>query len=255
VNPPAVYTPGHNEAVTAFMARRCAETHAAFVLPILRPDWRVLDLGCGPGTITVGLATRVPCGSVLGIDIHPGQIERARELGRARHLVNIAFEVGTIESLNLSDGTFDLIFAHAVFEHLGTPIESLSALRRFLKPAGCVAVRSPEWGGFVVHPETPYVDRALAAYEKLQRGNGGDLRSGRKLASWLARAGFSDIRRSASYEIYDRAEDIASYLAAQLERDGQPDAGAALRDWAREPEALFAQAWFEAIGCNAGANP
>src|SRR4051812_14282356 len=94
----AVYTPGHSAAVTAFMARRSAESHAAFLLPHLRPHWRILDVGCGPGTITVGLAERVPGGSVLGLDLHSGQVAQARALADQRGLANAEFAVARIES-------------------------------------------------------------------------------------------------------------------------------------------------------------
>src|SRR6185436_19717717 len=108
VHPSAVYTPGHSEAVTAFMARRSAESHAAFVLPHLRPDWRVLDLGCGPGTITTDLAARMPRGGVVGIDLNAGQIAHARELARARGIANVEFKVMSLESLALPVESFDL---------------------------------------------------------------------------------------------------------------------------------------------------
>jgi len=248
VNPPAVYTPGHTADVTAFMARRSATSHAAFVLPHLRPDWRVLDLGCGPGSITTDLGTCIPRGSIVGVDMHPGQIAHARELARARGTSNVEFAVMSVESLTFPLETFDLIFAHAVIEHLGAPVDALRELRRFLKPGGLIALRSPDWGGLVLHPDAPGLVHALAAYEGLQKNNGGDLRAGRKLGAWLKQAGFTAVRRSASYQIYEHADEIASYLADQLERAVPGDAGPILRTWAQEPDAVFAQAWFEAIG-------
>lgn len=248
MNPPATYTPGHSESVSAFMARRTVETHGAFVLPHLRPDWRILDLGCGPGTITLGLAARVPHGSVLGLDMNAGQIERARSLARERGVPNVSFEVGTVETVTLPAGGFDLVFAHAVLEHLGAPVDLLRRLRGCLRPGGLVALRSPEWGGFVLEPSSREVESAMTAYERLQQGNGGNLRAGRKLAAWLGQAGFGRVLRSASYEIYADPALIATYLAAQLEAAGHADAGAALRAWGAQPGAMFAQAWFEAIG-------
>ena len=244
----ASYTPGHSESVTAFMARRTAESHAAFMLPRLRPDWRVLDVGCGPGTITADLAARVPQGSVLGLDMNAGQVERARQLARDRGLRNLDFQVRPIGAMNLPRAAFDLAFAHALFEHLPAPGEALAELHAALRPGGLIALRSPDWGGLVVHPQTPELPRALAAYEALQRGNGGDLRAGRRLGGWLADAGFTAIERSASYQIYDDTGNIGSYLAAQLEAAGQDEAGAILRAWSRLPGAMFAQAWFEVIG-------
>ena len=61
------YTPGYSNPVLSFMGQRTAETHAGFFLPLFRPGWQVLDAGCGPGTITLGLAQRVAPGHVAGI--------------------------------------------------------------------------------------------------------------------------------------------------------------------------------------------
>jgi SAM-dependent methyltransferase len=242
------YTPGHGEAVTAFMARRSAQSHAAFLLPHLQAHWQVLDLGCGPGSITVDLAARLTEGSVLGVDMNAGQVARAEALARQRALGNVRFAVMSLGSLALPPDSFDLIFAHAVFEHLAAPGAALGELRRLLRPGGLIALRSPDWGGFVLHPQTPELPGALAAYEQLQRGNGGDLRAGRQLAGWLHAAGFVGVVRSASYEIYAEAPFIADYLADQLDDAGQPQPAVSLRAWARLPGATFAQAWFEAIG-------
>ena len=52
------YTPGYSTPMVNFLAQRTAETHAAFFLPHLKPGLRVLDAGCGPGSITLGLGAR-----------------------------------------------------------------------------------------------------------------------------------------------------------------------------------------------------
>lgn len=229
------------------MARRTVESHGAFLLPHLRPAGRVLDLGCGPGTITAGLAARLSHGSVLGVDMNPAQIARARALACERGLSNVAFEVRSAAALALPDASFDLIFAHAVFEHLAAPVTVLRELRAALKSGGLMALRSPDWGGFVVYPECGGLAAALSAYEDLQKGNGGDLRAGRRLGGWLEEAGFASVRRSASYEFYDDVDLIASYFADQLAAADKAEAATTWRAWARLPGAMFAQAWFEAI--------
>src|SRR3712207_7201034 len=61
------------------LARRTAADAAAFLLPHLRPGMRLLDAGCGPGTITVGLAGAVQPGEVVGIDPDAGRLEQARD--------------------------------------------------------------------------------------------------------------------------------------------------------------------------------
>ena len=89
---PEVYTHGHHESVLRSHRWRTAENSAAYLLPHLKPHMRVLDIGCGPGTITAGLAGYVPDGHVTGIDAAPDIVEQARELTAGRE--NIDFTTG-----------------------------------------------------------------------------------------------------------------------------------------------------------------
>lgn len=116
------------------------------------------------------------------------------------------------------------------------------------KLGGFVALRSPDWGGFVLHPWSEAIAGALAEYQDLQRSNNGDAHAGRKLGAWLREAGFERVEASGSYEIYPSAGFIAEYLARQLEARSLSIPAATLRQWGRDPEALFAQAWLEAVG-------
>ena len=240
------YTPGYTPSAVEFMSRRTAESHAAFFLPHLKPGMQLLDCGCGPGGITVGLAERVRPGETVGIDVGSAQLELARERANAAG-VPATFREASVYSLPFPGANFDAVFAHALFEHLAEPPKVLAELRRVLKPGGCLGLRSPDWGGFVLHPWSGKLAGAIADYQELQRSNGGDVFAGRKLAAWLKEAGFVRVQASASYEIYPGAALIADYLAHQLDAKGRGDSAAILREWAREPDALFAQAWFEAV--------
>lgn len=230
------------------MARRTLADHGAFIQRWLKPDLTILDLGCGPGSITLDLAHQVPLGRVVGIDRAESQVALARAAAIERGFTNVDFQLGDAGDVRIADGEFDLIFSHALFEHLANPVQVLKDLRRLLRREGRIALRSPDWGGWVLYPEKPDCKAAIAAYGELQRSNGGDIHAGRKLKSWLTATGYEDIRVSAGYEIYPSAGMIADYLATQLDLAGMGIHAAALRNWAQEPEALFAQAWFEAVG-------
>ena len=124
-----------NPVFEAEMALRTASQEAAFFLPSLRPGMRVLDLGCGPGSITLGLAEAVAPGEVVGVDLQPEQVEQARALDAARGVINARFEVAEVYRLPFPDGAFDAAFAHAVLMHLREPVRALAELRRVLRPA------------------------------------------------------------------------------------------------------------------------
>src|SRR4029078_5394202 len=73
-----VYTHGHHESVLRRHTWRTAENSAGYLLAVLRPGLDLLDVGCGPGTITVDLAARVAPGRVLGLDPAAGVVDEAR---------------------------------------------------------------------------------------------------------------------------------------------------------------------------------
>jgi ubiquinone/menaquinone biosynthesis C-methylase UbiE len=251
------YTPGYSENAAAFMARRRAETHAAFFLPHLRAGMTVLDCGCGPGTITLGLAERVAPGMVTGIDSEESQVGMARENGRSAG-ANVRFETASVYGIPFPENSFDAAFSSALFEHLREPPRALGEIRRVLKPGGAVGLRAPDWGGFLVHPAPPEVAAAIEYYQALQSSNGGEVRAGRKLAGWLRDAGFERVAFSAAYECYPDAGLIGEYLARGIETSSEPfnwqsefsreTLAAALREWASGRDAFFAQAWGEATG-------
>ena len=241
------YTPGYTSNALDFMSRRTAESHAAFFLPQLKAGMRLLDCGCGPGGITVGLAQHISPGEVIGIDVGGAQLERARERAIEGN-VRASFREASVYALPFRNAEFDTVFSHALLEHLATPLKALEEILRVLKPGGCVGLRSPDWGGFVLHPWSEELAKALADYQAMQRFNGGDVFAGRKLVAWLNEAQFARVQATASYEIYPSAAFIADYLAQQLDSNGRDESAAFLRTWAKEPDAMFAQAWFEAIG-------
>jgi ubiquinone/menaquinone biosynthesis C-methylase UbiE len=240
-----IYTPGHGQAVIEFMSRRTVATHAQFIESLLKPGRRVLDLGCGPGTITLDLARRlIPFGSVVGVDSSETQFLEARA---ATGALPVIFHAMDAYRLELEDGSFDGVFSHALFEHLSQPLNVLREVRRVLKPDGFVALRSPDWGGFVVHPWEEKIETAMKARMELQTRNGGDVYAGRKLGDWLRQSGFESVQLSASYEIYPENDPIVEHIASQLERDEQRESASVWRSWGENPQAMFAQAWFEAI--------
>lgn len=240
------YTPGRTTTAVAFMANRRVETHGGFFLPHLAAGMSVLDVGCGPGQITVGLATAVAPGPVLGVDQGAEQLALGRDLAAQEGLSYLRFEAGSCYELPLPDDSVDRVFSHALLEHLAEPVNALREAHRVLRPGGVVGVCSPDWGGFILTPPSTEVDAALEAYQQLQRGNGGDPLAGRRLGTHLVTAGFDRIRLDAHYERYLNTERITHYLATQLDDAGNNAHAETLRSWATDPTAMFAQSWVTA---------
>ncbi|MCI0440652.1 MAG: class I SAM-dependent methyltransferase [Chloroflexi bacterium] len=199
----AQYTHGHSEDITRYMGRRNASTNAAFLIPYLEVGMSLLDCGCGPGTITLGLAETVSPGEVAGIDFAENQIERARASAAEKGISNTRFEVGNVYELPFADNSFDVVFCHTLLEHLKEPHRALSEMYRVLKPGGVIGVSEGDRGNNVFwpddHPLLKYFDLLI----ELVRHNGGDPFVGRKLKSLLSQAGFASLRASASCESYE----------------------------------------------------
>ncbi len=242
------YTPGYTPKASDFMARRTLESHGAFFQPSLQPGSDVLDCGCGPGSITLGIAKAVFPGKVVGVDCNPSQLKRARRVARAQGMTSLGFLAGTAYALPFTDASFDRIFSHALLEHLADPPRALSEFYRVLKPGGTIGVCSPDWGGFIVSPPSPALSDAVTAYMALQTKNGGDVLIGRKLGAYVSAAGFRSVAMHARYECYPSLSLIGEYLAIQLAEQGQNQQAATWLAWSRSQNGLFAQAWVSAIG-------
>ncbi|HEV8539598.1 MAG TPA: methyltransferase domain-containing protein [Nitrospiraceae bacterium] len=248
-----IYTPGYSEAAVRYMQRRHAARDAAFFLPYLKPGMQLLDCGCGPGTITIGLAEAVSPGQVVGVDLEPGQIAIAEQIAGDRGLKNLRFEAASVYRLPFPDHSFDAVYSHALFEHLGDPLTAAREIRRVLKPGGIAGISSPDWSGNLMAPSDPAMGKAIEAYWQLQRLNGGNPFVGRGLGRLLQEAGFSRISLTAMYDCYEEIELFIELLAQRFEAERGKLADVdrhcrAMREWVKQPVAMFAQSYVEAVG-------
>ncbi|KAK2609404.1 hypothetical protein N8I77_002901 [Diaporthe amygdali] len=186
----AIYTHGHHASVVNSHARRTAQDSAAFLLPHLKPHYTILDIGCGPGTITADLAELVPEGQVVGVDAVEAVLERAREHVEGRsNITNCTFEVADANALPYPDDSFDVVFCHQVLQHVQDPVGILREMKRVAKPGGIVAAREADYKSFAWFPEPEGLDEWLDAYRKTARLCGGQPDAGRYVRQWAKQAG------------------------------------------------------------------
>jgi ubiquinone/menaquinone biosynthesis C-methylase UbiE len=263
------YTMGYDAVAVGMMAKRTAASHAAFLLPHLAPGQRVLDCGCGPGAITVGLADLVVPGHVTGFEVEPTQVEMAR--ARVEGRTNLTFETGSIYELPVDDASVDRVHVGAVLMNVREPLRALREIHRVLKPGGAIGAREGDQGGDLIAPDDLVVRKGMALYTKLRQHNGHDPFLGRRLRGLLAEAGFTRITAAATYESHgtpEAARELAdlwrgmitkSNIATQLLELGWANQFAlnlmASRcdTFAAKPDAFAAYAWCEAIGWKAAA--
>lgn len=253
-----IYTHGHHESVLRSHRWRTAENSAGYLLPHLRPGMSVLDIGCGPGTITVDLAARVAPGRLLAVDVSDEVLDLARAEARARNLSNVSFTTSDVHALDFADGTFDAVHAHQVLQHVADPVQALREMRRVCVPGGVVAARDADFAGFIWFPQLPALDRWLNLYQQAARANHGEPDAGRHLLSWAREAGFKDITPTGGIWCFATPQDrdwwggtwadriLHSSIAHQL-LDSElattadlTEISAAWRAWAADPDGWLA---------------
>jgi SAM-dependent methyltransferase len=253
-----VYMHGHHESVLRSHRWRTAENSAAYVLPLLAPGQSLLDIGCGPGTITADLAARVAPGRVIGIDRAEEPLTAARALATERGLTNVTFAVGDAYQMQFPDGTFDVVHAHQMLQHLTDPVAALAEMRRVSRTGGLVAVRDADYAATTWFPADVRLDRWLELLTDVAHANGAEPDAGRRLLSWARAAGFADVTASASVwcfaddeargwwgglwadrvtrsELADQA--VAAGLSNRWELE---DIARAWREWSMRPDGWFA---------------
>jgi SAM-dependent methyltransferase len=246
------YTHGHAESVLRSHRARTAANSAAYLLPYLRPDHRLLDVGSGPGTITADLAVLVREVVAVEIDDDAAAITRA---GLAeRGITNVEVVVGDVQGLALPDNAFDVVHAHQVLQHVTDPVAALREMARVTRPGGVVGVRDSDYAAFAWFPELPALDRWRELYRAAARANGGEPDAGRRLLAWAHAAGLEDVVPGSASWCFATPEErawwgglwadrvTASSLAEQLVREGRADRGElqelanAWHAWAGHPD-------------------
>jgi len=265
-------------------ARRTAERNAAFFLPHLRPGMRLLDAGCGAGSITLGLAEAVTTGvsttprrsrprgrgaggEAVGIDASSEAIASACAMASSLERNHARFAIGDVTALPFANGSFDAVFCHAVLQHLRDPLGALRELRRVLRPGGAIGVADADIDGSIIAPGDPALDATTKLLHDLrEHTSGGDLRVGKHLRRLLHEAGFERVVASVRADSDGDAESVrrtgvfwAAYYRAPELRDYAIELGLATEEqldamseswlrWSESPGAFWARFWCQAVG-------
>jgi len=255
---PVRYTHGQDETVLRSYRWRNAENSAAYLVEHLEPGMRLLDVGCGPGSITVDLAARVAPGHVTALDTSREVLAKAGALAREQGVDNVEFRTGDVYDLGVPDDRFDVVHAHQLLHHLPDPVTALREMRRVCRPGGIVAARDGDFAGNHWYPQVPELDEWLDLCRRAIRANGGQPDAGRRLLSWARAAGFTDITATASLWCHATPEDRERWAGTWAGRLEQSDMGRQIvesgwvrpedlhrladgwRAWAEHPDAWYA---------------
>ena len=250
------YTHGHADAVLRSHRWRTADNSAGYLVPHLQPGMDLLDVGCGPGSLTADLARLVSPGRVIGIDSATSPLDEARRAA-AEAGVEVEIRVGDAYTIDLPDDSVDVVHAHQVLQHVADPVAVLREMARVCRPGGLVAARDADYAAMTWAPRSAAMDRWLEIYRATARANGAEPDAGRELLGWAHAAGLEDVTASAGTWCFATPEDRRWWGGLWADRTtgtayGQQavaagltdpaeltEIGAALRSWAEEPDGWF----------------
>lgn len=248
------------------LRNRSATEYADFVLPSIGVRDRVLDVGCGPGSITVGIAQ--VAGHVTGIDVDDAEFAEARAYAAEHGIDNVEFFEGSIYELDVPDASIDVCTLCSMMETLDDPLAGLAEVRRVLKAGGLIGASSIEYGGLILHgPGEPLLRRFYELRLELWEAQG-DVHPyrGRELRGLLFEAGLERVEAMTTYFNYGTEERVRTFglgRAADCRDewyvDGLTERGLADQDeidaleqawitWAESPDSFAAFAWGRATG-------
>ncbi|KAL9097538.1 MAG: hypothetical protein Q9165_000434 [Trypethelium subeluteriae] len=270
------YKQGYSNYTVANHQLRTADSDAAFLLPHIKKTDHILDVGCGPGTITTGLAKHASEGTTVGLDLSSSVLQKAQSLAAEAHVPpsgpgSVTFAQGNVlEGLAYPDNTFDVVFCSQLFGHLhpppDVPLRALTELRRVLKPGGVLATRDAAAQHFF--PQSLDLDRLWVRNlsRALSKGAPAADSTSTIMPSLFRRAGFDadggKVRAGAGTTVYageEKRKWLAWRATGQL-KEGDPfrqswlDAGIseeeiqqtllAVEKWAETEDA-----WYAALQC------
>ena len=259
------YTMGFSPGLMAVIRRFTAANHAGYLLPYIRPGMRVLDFGCGPGTISVGLAAAAAPGEMHGIDMEESQIELARAVAQAENQDNAFFQVGDVTSLPFEDEYFDVAHCHNVLMHIPDTMAALNEVKRVLKPGGIIGCSEMICESSFTYPDYGVLRRAWDMFEELLSTDDGHPQMGRAMKSRIMDTGFENLTMSAMFDVFNTPAEIEFiytainqwFLAPEITQRaidyGVATSGLiqnitrAYERWRQDSNALLAVAYGEAI--------
>ncbi len=203
------YTMGYGDAQVHRLNQRTAAILAAYLLPHLQPGMRMLDIGCGPGSISVGLAAAVGPGEFYGIDMEASQVDLATAAAREAGLSNTRFQVADALDLPFSDNHFDAVHCCQFLMHIPDTMAALAEIKRVLKPGGVLGARDAMVEHDFYEPNIGDLYGISEMFSAVMTSNGGHPQMGRELRARFTEAGFVDVESTGSVQSWGSPSGIA----------------------------------------------
>jgi 2-polyprenyl-3-methyl-5-hydroxy-6-metoxy-1,4-benzoquinol methylase len=183
--------PGY-ERLQILARERWPDTSALFERAGLGPGMRCIDIGCGGGEVSFGIARLAgPDGRVTGLDMDETKISLARQAAAERGFTNVEFRVVNVNDWDEASA-YDVVYSRFLLHHLSRPVELLRRMWAAVRPGGVIIVEDADFDGWFCHPPNEGFDFFLRTYRQVVARSGGDHAIGRKLHAYFAAAGIPD---------------------------------------------------------------
>lgn len=199
--------------------RRTLEENHRVLAGMLRPGMSVLDVGCGTGAITAGIARAVAPGRVVGVDRDEALLETAR-----RDHAGVEFQQGDALALAFQD-EFDIVTAARAVQWIAEPARAVARMAAAVKPGGALVVLDYNHDRNAWFPDPPpEFARFYAAFLEWRASNGWTNDTADCLPEWFTAAGLVDIESVESSETMGRGgPDVWGQVIGELGRQFYPE--------------------------------
>ncbi|RYV02305.1 hypothetical protein SOPP22_09590 [Shewanella sp. OPT22] len=185
-----VYTFGYSPAAINLLEHRSVKNEADIFLNHLTPSMTLLDVGCGPGNLTLEFAERLHQGKVSGVDISETQIKRANEKAKMGNINNCDFQVASIFSLPFEDNSFDAVWCANVLLNFKEQTQIRNEFKRVLKPNGVLGLLEQHSEANLYYPRNSAYELFYQSLNRALEFNGGDPNVGKRLPEIYSQDGF-----------------------------------------------------------------
>ena len=202
------YTHGHHESVLASHRWRTIANSARYLESHLVAGRSLLDVGSGPGSITVEFAERVSPAAVIGVDAAPAAVAAATAFAAdTAPEAAVSFLEADALALPFDDGAFDIVHTHQTLQHVADPVGMLREMARVTAADGVLAAREVDYAATTWFPLIDGLDLWLDVYRRVHRATSGEPDAARHLRAWAFEAGLVAPRFSASAWLFTEPDD------------------------------------------------
>lgn len=224
------YGLGYGKSITAVFSERRVRDLCSYLMPHINSGMKILDVGCGPGSLTADFAEIVTNkGSVVGVDIDKNQLHCARALSQKRGLDNATFKLADIMNLPFEDDTFDISHVSGVLCQIKDSLSGLKELKRVTKPGGIVAAREPIFECYIIYPDNEVFKESIKLATLAVNALDSDFNLGKKLKTLFNKANFSKVSITVSCETQATQTKVKNVCDSLLE------------DWRSSPWSQYIQ--------------